>query len=185
MLQENFFRDAGAQFGIVGPQISEAEIDAVFPEPFPGKEDLVQFYLHYNGGSRTELGGTVHCGNPEHRVSRDHLEKMKVEGFFSIHGNAEEKVLGFQSMLKHHALMTRVFAGIPEVKAFLEKNMPIAFEHSGRGLWIDKRSGRVRFMDLESYREGPVEIAPSFHEFVLKFWNNGSGGCPTSDVSSS
>jgi len=107
-----------------------------------------------------------------------------VEGFFSIHGNAEEKVLGFLSMLKHHALMTRVFAKTPEVKSFLEEHMPIAFEHSGRSLWIDIRSGCIRFMDLDSYREGPVEIAPSFHDFILKFWNNGSGGCPIAAPSS-
>ena len=105
---------------------------------------------------------------------------MKVEGFFSIQSNAEERVLGFRSMLKYHSLMSRVFAEIPEVKAFLEKHMPIAFEHSGTDLWIDKESGRVRFMDLESYREGPIEVAPSFREFVSKFWNEGCGGCPTS-----
>jgi hypothetical protein len=185
MLQEDFFRDAGAQFGIVGPQISEAEIDAVFPEPFSGKDDFVQFYLRYNGGSRTELGGTVYCGNPEHRVSRDHLEKMKVEGFFSIHDSAEEKVLGFQPMLGCHATRSRTFAGMPEMKTFLEKHMPVAFDHSGNYLWIDLQSGYIRFLDWEAYREGPVEIAPSFHEFVLKFWNNRSGGCPTSDASSS
>src|SRR6267154_2437485 len=99
MLQEEFLRDARARFGIVGAPVLETEIVKVFPNLFPGREDLIQFYLHQNGGSRTQLGGTVHCGNPEHRVSRDHLENLKVEGFFSISRDAKERMLGFRSML--------------------------------------------------------------------------------------
>jgi len=181
MLQEDFFRDAGAHFCIVGQQISESEIDAVFPEQFPGRDALVQFYLRYNGGSRTELGGTVYCGNPEHRVSRDHLEKIRVEGFFSISRDPQKQMLGFHSMLGCRATRLRTFSGVPEMKTFLEGHMPIAFDHSGNYLWINLQSGHIQFLDWNAYREGPVEVAASFREFVTKFWNSGSGGCPTSD----
>jgi hypothetical protein len=172
MLTEEFLRDARARFGIVGPPVSETEIVAIFPDLFPGRDALVKFYLRHNGGSRTELGGTVYCGNPEHRVSRDHLEKMKVEGFFSISRDPKERMLGFRSMLGCRATRLRTFAGIPEMKTFLEKHMPVAYDHSGNYLWIDLQSGCIRFLDWEAYREGPIEIASSFQEFVSKYWIN-------------
>jgi hypothetical protein len=170
MSQEDFIRDAKERFGIVGPQTSEDEIEAVFPDAFPGREDLKQFYLLYNGGSRTELGGTVYCGNPEHRVSRDHLEKIRVEGFFSISRDPQKRMLGFHSMIGCRATRLRTFSDVPEMKTFLEGHMPIAFDHSGNYLWINLQSGHIQFLDWDAYREGPVEVAPSFREFVTKFW---------------
>jgi hypothetical protein len=185
MSQEDFIQDAGEQFCIVGPQISEAEIDAVFPEPFPGKDDLVQFYLHYNGGGRTEQCCVIHCGNPEHRASRNHLEKMKIEGFFSISSNPEERMLPFAPMRRCHATRLRIFAEYPAMKTFLEKHIPIAFDHSGDECWIDTQDGRIEYIPWDTWKEGPIEIASSFREFVLKFWNAGSGGCPIDPPSSS
>jgi hypothetical protein len=170
MSPEDFIRDAKERFGIVGPQVSEDEIETVFPDAFPGREDLKQFYLLYNGGSRTELGGTVYCGNPEHRGSRDHLEKIRVEGFFCISRDPQKRILGFHSMLGCRATRLRTFSGVPEMKTFLEGHMPIAFDHSGNYLWINLQSGHIQFLDWDTYREGPVEIASSFREFVTKYW---------------
>jgi SMI1 / KNR4 family (SUKH-1) len=170
MSQDDFIRDAKERFSIVGPQTSEDEIETVFPEAFPGREDLKQFYLLYNGGSRTELGGTVYCGNPEHRVSRDHLEKIRVEGFFSISRDPQKRMLGFHSMLGCRATRLRTFSAVPEMKTFLERHMPIAFDHSGNYLWINLQNGHIQFLDWDAYREGPVEVAASFREFVTKFW---------------
>ncbi len=178
MSQEDFIRDAKERFGIVGPQISEEEIEAVFPDAFPGREDLKQFYLLYNGGSRTELGGTVYCRNPEHRVARDHLEKIRVEGFFSISRDPQKRMLGFHSMLGCRATRLRTFSGVPEMKTCLEGHMPIAFDHSGNYLWINLQNGHIQFLDWDAYREGPVEIAASFREFVTKFWNSSAGAGP-------
>jgi|SRR6185503_4809842 hypothetical protein len=66
--EDEFFRLAGAQFSIVGPIISEAQIRAIFPESFPGADELVGFYLRFNGGSRSPESCIMHCGNPAHRV---------------------------------------------------------------------------------------------------------------------
>src|SRR5579859_611790 len=126
MLDEKTLAKAQSRFSIIGPAISRAEIDLVFPEEFPGKEDLVWFYLQNNGGSRTRLGGTVYCGNQEHQVSRNNLEEISVEGFYSIHRDAEARVLGFLSMLKHRALMSRKSAEYPKLKEFIEQHMPLA-----------------------------------------------------------
>jgi hypothetical protein len=49
--------------------------------------------------------------------------------------------------------------------------MEIAFDHSGRDLCLNRQNGKMFFMDWESYSEGPVEIASSFCEFVVKSWN--------------
>jgi len=57
------------------------------------------------------------------------------------------------------------------MKTFLEQHMEIAFDHSGNDLCLNLQNGRIFFIDWESYAEGAVEITPSFHEFVLKFWN--------------
>jgi hypothetical protein len=32
------------------------------------------------------------------------------------------------------------------------------------------QSGHIQFLDWDTYREGPVEIASSFREFVTKYW---------------
>jgi hypothetical protein len=168
---EKFFQEAGEKFSIVGPQISENEINTVFPEPFPGKEDFVQFYLRYNGGSRTPQGGIAHCGNPGHRISRNQLDKLNLECFRSISSDAEERMPPFSNMLGHHAATARIFAQIPEMHAFLEEHMGIAFDHTGNDLCLSRQSGRIFFMDWTTYKEGPVEVASSFREFVVKFWN--------------
>jgi hypothetical protein len=163
--------EAGEKFSIVGPQIPENEINAVFPESFPGKEDFVQFYLRYNGGSRTPQGCIMHCGNRAHRISRNQLDKLNLEGFRSMSLDAEERMLPFSNMLRGHATMVRVYSQIPEMKAFLEEHMEIAFDHTGNNLFLSRRSGRIFFMDMTTYKEGPVEVASSFREFVFKFWN--------------
>ena len=169
--EEQFFRTAGAQFSIVGPLISEAEVNGVFPESFPGKSDLIEFYLRYNGGSRTAQGCVMHCGNPAHRVSRDHLEKLNIEGFRSIPPSPEDRMLPFANMLRSHATMARVYSQIPVMKAFLDEHMGIAFDHCGVDLCISRQNGRILFMDWGKYKEGPIEVASSFRDFVLKFWN--------------
>jgi hypothetical protein len=63
MVEEDDLKEAAKRFAIVGPPVTEADINAIFDTSFPGKEFLVQFYLRYNGGSRTSRGCIVACGN--------------------------------------------------------------------------------------------------------------------------
>jgi hypothetical protein len=168
---EKFFRDAGAQFSIVGPQISEDAINAVFHESYQGKEEFVQFYLRYNGGSRTPQGCIAYCGVAAHRISRNQLDKLNLECFRSISLDPEKRMPPFSNMLAHHTAMARIYAEVPAMKAFLDEHMEIAFDHTGSDLCLNRQSGRVFFMDWSAYKEGPVEVASSFREFVLKFWN--------------
>lgn len=169
MLSQEFLLGSRKRFAIVGPPVSEAEIVALFPVPFPGRDDLVQFYSNTNGGSRTPEGCLIHCGNPAHRVSRDRLNELRIEGFFSISRDAADKMLPFAPMLGQHA-SAMTFGQIPEVKAFVEHHKPLAFDHSGNDIWIDLENGHLRFMDWDTYEDGPVEIASSFKEFVTRFW---------------
>lgn len=169
--EQEFYRVAGEQFSIVGPLVSRAEIEAVFPEPFPGREDLVEFYLRFNGGSRTPQGCVIHCGNPDHQVSRDQLGNLNVEGFRSISPGANERMLPFANLQMHHATMMRIYSQVPEAREFLENHLEIAFDHCGNDLCIDLQDGRLVFMSWESYTKGPVEVSPSFREFILSFWN--------------
>jgi hypothetical protein len=171
MSQEKFFVQTRAQFRIVGPSISKDGIYSVFPDPFPGRDDLVQFYLHHNGGSRSEQGGLVHCGNPSHRVSRDNLERIKIERFYSIPHNPEDKMHPLTSMLRHYSSKLHTFEKIPEMLSFLEGHRPIASDHTGNDCWIDIRRGSIQFILRGSWKEGPIEIASSFREFVEEFWN--------------
>jgi hypothetical protein len=170
MLSEEFLRESRERFAIVGPPVSEAEIVALFSVPFPGRDDLVQFYSNVNGGSRTPQGCLIHCGNPAHKVSRDRLNEIRIEGFFSISRDATDKMLPFAPMLGQYASTLTTFGQSPEVKTFLEHHKPVAFDHSGNDIWIDLESGRLRFMDWDAYEDGPVEIASSFQEFVTRFW---------------
>jgi hypothetical protein len=172
MLDEQILSEAQARFGITGPAISETEVESVFSKSFPGKKDVVQFYLRNNGGSRTRRGGTVYCGVPEHQVSRDHLEKIRVEGFYAIHKNPEEKVIGFLSMLKHRALMSRKCGRYPQLKSFVDLHMPLAFDHCGNEFWINVENGHIGYLLLDSMLEGPIDVASSFQDFLSRFWIN-------------
>jgi hypothetical protein len=175
MLDEDFLHIAREQFAIVGPPVTAEEVLAVFTDPFPGRDDLVQFYVRQNGGGRTERSCLIFCGNPEHKVSRDDIEQIRVECFRSIFLQEERRVLPFSSMLGHHARMTSIYDKIPEMAAFLAQHMTIAADHSGRDLCINQRSGSIWFMDWSNYKLGPIEIASSFQEFVARFWNVGPG----------
>lgn len=172
MFTEEDLQTAGKHFAIVGPRVSEADIDAIFPGSFPGKEDLVQFYLRYNGGSRTERGCLMHCGNTAHKVSRHELEKMEVEGFMSVSRDSQDRMLPFRPILRRHATMLAMFSEIAATKEFCEQNIPFAFAHNGEDICINLNDGSVRYMDWENYREGAVAISPSFQDFVLRFWVN-------------
>ena len=178
MLTEEFLNISRTQFAIVGPSVSQSEITAIFPNSFDGREDLIQFYLSQNGGSRTPQGCLIHCGNPAHRVSRDKVDELRVEGFFSISRTAEDRMLPFAPMLRHFAAVMQTFGEIPATREFLETHMSIAFDHCGNDLWIDTGKGHIRFMDWDKYEQGPVAVASSFSEFVARFWNNG----PRSDL---
>lgn len=170
MFSEAELQTAGSRFAIVGPECFEAEIDTIFPGSFPGKEDLIQFYVRFNGGSRTEKGCLMSCGNPAHRVSRDALDNMQLEGFMSVSSDPNNRMLPFRPILGHQAAMRRIYDAIPETKAFLERNVPFAFDHSGNDLCIDLEGGGIHFMNWQEYRLGAIEIAPDFRSFTLKYW---------------
>jgi len=174
-LEDGFYRTAGAQFSIVGPLISEAEVRSVFTEPFEGRDDLIQFYVRYNGGSRSSYGCFMHCGAADHRVPRNELDKLNIEGFRSIPRIEGARMIPFSNMLLHHSTMERVYEQILEMKAFLNEHIGIAFDHSGRDLCISRKSGRVFFMDWTERQDSPVEVATSFREFVSRFWNTHYG----------
>lgn len=175
MFDEELFLTARAQFAIIGPPVAEDAILAVFPDPFPGRDDLIQFYLRNNGGGRTERSCLIFCGNPEHEVAREKIEQIRVECFRSIFSQEKKRLLPFSSMLGHHTTMVRTYKQIPEASAFLRQHMTIAADHSGRDLCIDRQSGCVWFMDWAKYELGPIKIASTFREFVGKFWNAGPG----------
>jgi SMI1 / KNR4 family (SUKH-1) len=172
MFEEADLQSAGKHFAIVGPPVSEAGVDTIFSGSFPGKEDLVKFYLRYNGGGRTPQGCVISCGNPAHKVSRDHLDKIKIEGFMSVSHDAKDRMLPFRPILGHHAAMSKIHSEIPEMKEFLEQNIPFAFDHTGEDICINLVSGSVWFIDWEEYRKGPIELSPSFRDFVLRYWVN-------------
>lgn len=163
-------QDTRAPFSIVGPEVSEADILALFPNPFPGREQLVGFFLRHNGGSRDPQGCIIHCGNPAHKVGRDHLEKIRIECFMSISLRPEERMLPFAPMLRRRASLLQTFAEIPEMVAFLESHMPVAADHCGNDCWISLNTGCIQYVLWDSWKEGPIEIAASFSEFVTRYW---------------
>jgi hypothetical protein len=113
----------------------------------------------------------MNFGNPAHRILRNQLDRLNLEGFRSIPLAAEDRMIPFANMLRHHETMARIYAEVPEMKAFLEGHMEIGFDHTGNDLCISRNSGRIFFMDWRTYKEGPVEVASSFREFIAKFWN--------------
>jgi len=172
MFAEEELRAAGKHLAIVGPAISQAQIDSILPRSFVGKEDLVQSFLRCNGGSRTPKGCVMTGGNPAHRIPRNGLGKMQLEGFMSVSTDLNDRMLPFRPIIGHHATMLRMYDAVPEMKAFLKQNVPCAFDHSGNDLCIDLECGCIRFTAWEDYRKGAVEIASDFRFFILKYWIN-------------
>jgi hypothetical protein len=172
MFDENELEAAGKFFAIVGPSVSEADVDTIFPGAFPGREDLVQFYIWHNGGSRTPQGCVIHCGKPEHKVARDHLDKMIVEGFMSVSLDPADRMLPFRPIIGHLTTMRGIYAQVPEMEGFLRQNIPFAFDHSGENICVNLSNGSVCYMDYTEYRKRAIEIAPSFRDFVLEYWVN-------------
>ncbi|MGA3034439.1 MAG: SMI1/KNR4 family protein [Terracidiphilus sp.] len=170
MFEEPNLQEAGSRFAIVGPSVSEADIDAIFATSFPGKDDLVQFYLRYNGGSRSPQGCIMSCGNPAHKTSRDDLDNLKVDGFMSVSLDPSDRMLPFRPIGRHRASMLETYAEIPEMKEFYEQHISLAFGHSGEDLCVSLKFGSVWYMDYKEYKKGAIEISPSFREFVLKYW---------------
>jgi len=81
-------------------------------------------------------------------------------------------MLPFAPMLGQYRATQSTFGEVPELRDFLAKHRPIAFDHSGNDIWIDLQSGRLRFVDWDQYKDGPTEIAATFREFVTRFWVN-------------
>jgi hypothetical protein len=172
MFDEDELQAAARHFAIVGPPVSEADIDTIFPGSFPGKEDLAQFYLWRNGGSRTPQGCVIHCGNPKHKVARHHLDKMIVEGFMSVPLEPTDRMLPFKPISGHLTTMRKIYAQVPEMEKFLQQNIPFAFDHSGEDICVNLSDGSVSYMDYTEYRKGSIQVAPSFRHFVLEYWVN-------------
>ena len=172
MFDEVELEKAGKYFAIVGPQVSEADINTIFPTSFPSKDDLVQFYLRYNGGSRSPQGCVIFCGNPAHKTSREALDKLNVEAFSSVSLNPNDRMLPFSPILRHHAAMLELYAKTPSMKEFYEQHLPFAFGHSGEDLCINLMNGSIWYMDYTEYQNGAIEISSTFRDFILNYWNN-------------
>ncbi len=170
MFLEEELREAGKCFAIVGPRVEEADINTIFSGSFPGKEDLVQFYLKYNGGSRTPQGCVISCNNPAHKIARNNLTDLEVEGFMSVSIDPADRMLPFRPILGHRATMLRIYAEVPEMREFYEQNIPLAFGHSGEDLCANLKTGSIWYMDCKEYQLGAVELSPDFHDFVLHYW---------------
>ncbi len=127
----------------------------------------MQFYLRYNGGSRTPQGCVIHCGNPKHKVSRDRLDQMSVEGFMSVSLDPEDRMLPFRPIIGDLATTREIYAQIPPMKEFLQQNIPFAFGHSGEDICVNLSDGSVSYMDYTEYGKGPIKIGRSFRDFVL------------------
>jgi len=170
MSNSEFVHDTRAPFRIVGPPVTEHEINAVFSTSFPGKGVLVQFYLRHNGGCRTLKGGVFTCGAPGQRITHDSLENLRIEGFYSISLDPQERMLPVRSMLRSYATYKRVFAEVPEMATFLDAHLPIAWDHTGDMCLIDTATGAVRLWLVRTWREGAIEVAKDFSEFVSRYW---------------
>jgi hypothetical protein len=178
MFEEKDLLEAGKRFAIVGPRVSEAEIDAIFASSFPGKEDLVQFYLRFNGGSRTPHGCICACRNPEHKAPRERLDTMTVEGFLSIPVDPNDRMLPFRPIPPHRARMLEIYSETPGMKKFHEQHVSFAFGHSGEDLCINLTSGAMWYMDYSDYKKGAIEISPTFRQFILQYWIGEEKGHP-------
>jgi hypothetical protein len=169
-LEEDFLEPAHSQFGIIGPPISAELITATFADCFSAEHDLVQFYLRNNGGCRNVEGCLTHCGNPSHRVTRDSLDRLRIEGFFVIPSSHDDKYLRYRSMGKYYKSRLSTFSEQPEMTAFLRAHRPIATDHTGNDCWVNLHDEGVSYVLWDSWRLGPVKVATTFREFVERFW---------------
>lgn len=76
---------------------------------------------------------------------------------------------------KHFAVVEMAVSEA-DIESFLN-NIPFAFDHSGADISINLVGGSVWLMDWEAYEKGPIELSPSFRDFVLKHRVNSEPFC--------
>jgi hypothetical protein len=154
----------------VGPPVSEAQILAVIPESFSGKEKFMKFYLYHNGG---KLNGFVYrdriISDPENDLSR-----VEVEKFFFIPNDPDQVFPPLRSISKVLRQRSSAYAelianGDPDLQPFLSSNYPIAADASDNTFWLEVPSGRIRRLEWERCKEGPRPIVPSFIPIARSF----------------
>lgn len=174
MIRSRFFRDPNVGFNEneLGPPITADQIRAVVPENFAGKEDFVDFYSCHNGGSltgKTRFYRDLYC-----EVRRDDFNDLYIAVLLSIPRTSDEVIVG--SMLR---LRDAIMEGVRDLdykgadgatySDFVAAHIPISDDGHGNYCWIHASSGRIRHVNFEFYEKGPMEVAPSFIDFVSNF----------------
>ena len=164
MPNNSFFRDPRVQFKKRGPSISEPEIAAAIPESFVGKKEFIRFYLRHNGGYFKDFAFIYR--DAFQKVQKGQVNSLGIIGFFFIPRKPGDKVQGFRSILEEKEGLREGYSKNKWVRSFIGSHIPIACDGSGDDHWIEIPTGRIRFLDMESVDKGPIEVAPSFQEFV-------------------
>ena len=164
------FSDPKMQFKVIGPAISKSQIELAVPEVFVGKDDFVQFYLSNNGGYFRNFAFIYR--DLFQRVTRKQVNSLEILGFFSIPRKRNDALSGVRSITQEREVLLRAHGNNKSVCAFIKSHIPIGFDGSGDDHWLDLSTGRIRFLDMESVENGPIEVAPSFIDLVANLVGN-------------
>src|SRR5215471_12563663 len=82
MPNDGFFRDDDLKPWVIGPPITERELNTVIPQYFDGKERFVAFYLRHNGVSFKH--GAYLYRDTFYPVTSGDDNSMAIESFFFI-----------------------------------------------------------------------------------------------------
>ena len=73
-------------------------------------------------------------------------------------------------MVRYYTSRLTTYSTVPSTTDFLKRHKPLAFDDGGNDFWIGLENGDIYVMDWKRYREGAMQVATSFREFVTKFW---------------
>lgn len=146
-----------------GPAITAEGIVRAVPEPFPGKEDFVDFYTRHNGAWFME--GAIFYRSRLQPVPTGALDRLEVVFMHFVPRFEADEHDDLVSMLH---IRRNLAQRRPALRGFAEAHLPLASDASGNEFWLDLSSGRVSYALLDEFdgTDNLVDVASSFREFV-------------------
>ena len=159
-MKDDIFFAEEIVFDYPGQEISKNEIDEI--DDFPGKEDLVKFYMSHNGLDFIEEA----CFVPEecYNVVLNDDPYITLGFFLSIPVEQNERGLNINNMNDY------IVEKYEEFEDFVLFHIPFALDVVDNPFWIDIQSGEIKYIDFrKNYRpDDVITVAASFKSFCKR-----------------
>lgn len=152
MADNQFLINPNLIFQVFNEGLTKDRVDRIVSCDFKGKDDLIRFYLAYDGVFFNE--GAVISTEQFLKDDEDEYYELEIESIFRI-----DQIQNIWEAIKEHS------AG---AKKFMETNIPFAGDAGGNHFFIEIPTGEIKYVFWEyDLEEGLIWVAPGFKDFCL------------------